>query len=84
MFLLWSIKEHILFKLEDGNNERSLNESIHSSLMGMKTHLTCKWVDSVRGIMKALQSQQLPDDNKTYEKSNNEAAISNIKGNSSL
>ncbi|XP_015162961.1 kinesin-related protein 3-like [Solanum tuberosum] len=48
--------------------------------MGMKTHLTCKWVDSVRGIMKALQSQQLPDDNKTYEKSNNEAAISNIKG----
>ncbi|KAG5630887.1 hypothetical protein H5410_002604 [Solanum commersonii] len=46
----------------------------------MKTHLTCKWVDSVRGIMKALQSQQLPDDNKTYEKSNNEAAISNIKG----
>ncbi|KAL3347862.1 hypothetical protein AABB24_021483 [Solanum stoloniferum] len=30
--------------------------------------------------MKALQSQQLPDDNKTYEKSNNEAAISNFKG----
>ena len=46
--------------------------------MGMKTYLTCKWVDS---IMKALQPQlQLPDDNKTYENSKNESAISDIKG----
>ncbi|XP_060179803.1 kinesin-like protein KIN-14B [Lycium barbarum] len=64
----------------------SLNESIHS-LMGLKTHLTCNWVDSVGGIIKALQPQpsdkeveqrqQLPDDN------NNEdfdTAISKIKG----
>ncbi|XP_009793652.1 kinesin-like protein KIN-14T isoform X1 [Nicotiana tabacum] len=34
----------------------SLSESIHS-LMGMKTHLTCNWVDSVRGIIKTLQPQ---------------------------
>ncbi|KAK4380210.1 hypothetical protein RND71_002072 [Anisodus tanguticus] len=67
----------------------SLNESIHS-LMGLNTHLTCNWVDSVRGIIKALQpqpsvgeQQELPDDNKAYENSNNEdsgVAISKIKG----
>ncbi|MCD9646834.1 hypothetical protein HAX54_037030, partial [Datura stramonium] len=58
----------------------SLNESIHS-LMGMKTHLTCNWVDSVRGIINALQpqssdreveQQELPHDN-------NDIAISKIK-----
>ncbi|XP_059288094.1 kinesin-like protein KIN-14B [Lycium ferocissimum] len=64
----------------------SLNESIHS-LMGLKTHLTCNWVDSVRGIIKALQPQpsdkeveqrqQQPDDNNN-EDSN--TAISKIKG----
>ncbi|KAJ8574006.1 hypothetical protein K7X08_010517 [Anisodus acutangulus] len=67
----------------------SLNESIHS-LVGLNTHLTCNWVDSVRGIIKALQpqpsvgeQQELQDDNKAYENSNNEdsgVAISKIKG----
>ncbi|KAK4339069.1 hypothetical protein RND71_040531 [Anisodus tanguticus] len=53
----------------------SLNESIHS-LMGLKTHLTCNWVDSVRGIIddnrEEVEKQQLPDDS--------DAGISKIKG----
>ncbi|KAJ8529025.1 hypothetical protein K7X08_035860 [Anisodus acutangulus] len=64
----------------------SLNESIHS-LMGLKTHLTCNWVDSVRGIIKALQPQpSIGDDDNREEVEKQEipddsdAGISKIKG----
>ncbi|KAA8550938.1 hypothetical protein F0562_002622 [Nyssa sinensis] len=42
---------------------RSLAESIHS-LLGLKTHLTCSWADSVCNIIKSLPSEEQPDDQK--------------------
>ncbi|MCD9646835.1 hypothetical protein HAX54_037031 [Datura stramonium] len=61
------------------HSERSFgspSESIHS-LMGMKTHLTCNWVDSVlqpqSSDREEVEQKELPHDN-------NDIAISKIKG----